>query len=385
MPEQNGNHERRRYILFALALLVIASAGAYGTWWHVWGRYEATTDDAYVNGNVVSLSPRVSGTVISINADDTDLVHAGDVVVRLDDSDANIAFAQAQADLAQTVRQVQQLFDEAAQAQASLVLQKASLAQAERDYKRAQELSKINGISTEGLQHAGTALETARAAYTETSHRLAASKAAVDGTEIATHPRVLAAEAQLRRAWLALQRTRVRAPVGGYVAKRSVQVGQQVQPGAVLMAIIPLQQVWVDANFKETDLAHVRIGQPVTLTADLYGTGHRYGGKVTGLAAGTGNAFALLPAQNATGNWIKVVQRLPVRIGLDPGTLKDFPLRIGLSMSVDIDTHDLHGQTLAESAVNGPRFSTSVYNLDETAVNNLIDKIVRQNVRTTSQ
>ncbi|EKF74380.1 HlyD family secretion protein [Alcanivorax hongdengensis A-11-3] len=382
MAEQNGNAEngaKRKRILTILAVVVLAIALIYGLYWALWGRYHITTEDAYVGGNVVAISPRVSGTVVTINAEDTDRVNAGDVLVQLDDTDARVALEKAKANLAQAVRQVRQLYDQAEQLKATVSLRQASYQQARRDYQRAEDLQKVRGISTQDYQHAQTSLQTARAGYLEAKSQLAASQAAVGDTTLASHPQVMQAKSQLRQAWLTLQRTRIVAPVSGYVAQRGVQVGQQVQPGNKLMAVVPLEQVWVDANYKETELTNVRIGQPVELTADLYGSDHTYHGTVAGLAAGTGNAFALLPAQNATGNWIKVVQRIPVRIQLQGDDLKDHPLRIGLSMEVTIDTENRDGDRLAQSPVSGSRFSTPVYQPDDSGAQALIDSIIAAN------
>ncbi|MCU5787958.1 HlyD family secretion protein [Alloalcanivorax marinus] len=382
-PPANGNSNdnggKRKRLLLILALVVVIAGAGYLAYWLLWGRFHITTEDAYVGGNVVSVSPQVNGTVVSIHAEDTDRVAAGDLLVTLDDTDARVALEQAKANLAQTVREVRRLFDQADQLEATVTLRKASLEQARRDYQRARELKQVRGISTQDFQHAETELETARASYQEARHQLAASRAAVAGTTLDDHPQVLRAEADLRQAWLRLQRTRILAPTDGYVAQRGVQVGQEVQPGGKLMAVVPLDQVWVDANYKETELTHVRIGQPVELTADLYGDNHVYHGKVAGLAAGTGNAFALLPAQNATGNWIKVVQRVPVRIRLDGDDLRDFPLRVGLSMEVTVETRDRDGRTLAEAPVSGVRFETGVYRRDQSEVEAMIAEIVAAN------
>src|SRR5699024_9219400 len=305
----------------------------------MYAQYHATTDDAYVQGNIISISPQASGTVVSIYADDTDLVHVGDVLVQLDKSNARIALDQARANLAHAVRQVSRMFATAQQMQATVALRKTTLEQARRDYERARQLQQVRGISTEDYQHAQTALRSARASLKIAKHQSTAAQTAVAGTTLTQHPLVKQAEARLRQAWLDLRRTQIVAPATGYVAQRGVQLGEQVKPDNKLMAVIPLKSVWVDANFKETGLANVRIGQPVELVADLYDD-FTYHGHVAGLAAGTGSAFSLLPAQNATGNWIKVVQRVPVRIAINPADLEDHPLRIGLSMSVDIDTHD---------------------------------------------
>ncbi len=379
-PRQTkGSNGKRKRLLLILATIVVVGIVAYTAYWFFYSQFHESTEDAYVQGNVISISPQVSGTVVAIRADDTDRVHAGDVLVQLDDTDAKVALAQAEARLAETVRQVRRMFDQAQQMQATVTLRKASLDQARRDFQRAQKLQKVRGISTEDFQHAQTALHTANASYQVAKHQLAASQAAVAGTTLENHPQVKQSAANLRQAWLALQRTRILAPANGYVAQRSVQLGQQVQPGSKLMAVIPLKQVWVDANFKETALTNVRIGQPVELTSDLYGDSYTYHGKVIGLAAGTGSAFALLPPQNATGNWIKIVQRVPVRVGIDPRDLDGHPLRIGLSMTVDIDTHDRDGHTLAPEPATGSGLTTPVYQRDQDKVDALIERIIKAN------
>lgn len=369
---------RRKLWLIIVAVVAVVLLVAYGCYWLLYAQYHESTKDAYVHGNIVAVSPQVRGTVVSVNADNTDLVHAGDVLVRLDDSDAKVALQRARASLADTVRKVQRMFDEAGQMQATVALRKASMQQAQRDYQRAGKLEKIRGISTEDFQHARTQLQTTRAGYQQARHKLAAARSAITGTTVADHPMVKQAEAELRKDWLVWQRTKILAPVTGYIAQRHVQVGQQVKPGSKLMAVIPLGQVWVAANYKETDLINVRIGQPVAMTADLYG-GYTYHGHVAGLAAGTGNAFSLLPAQNATGNWIKVVQRVPVRVALDPDDLKDHPLRIGLSMEVNIDTHNRTGRMLANQPASGSLYQTAVYQRDSAKVDTLIHHIVQAN------
>jgi membrane fusion protein (multidrug efflux system) len=247
------------------------------------------------------------------------------------------------------VRRVRQLYANTDALRASVELRRAEWRRAREDLRRRTGLPDARALAEEDLKHAQAQLESATATLRAAEHQLAASEAMVSRTTVATHPDVRQAAAKLRESYLAAQRASVLAPVTGYVAKRSVQLGQQVAPGAPLLAIVPLVDVWVDANFKESQLRDVRIGQPVTLSADLYGGATLYHGSVIGLAPGTGSAFALLPPQNATGNWIKIVQRLPVRIRLDPQELAAHPLRVGLSMSVSIDTHDRSGPVLASA------------------------------------
>jgi membrane fusion protein (multidrug efflux system) len=328
---------RWRWLGMLLAVVVVAG-GAWGVYWARVLRYTQSTDDAYVGGNVVQITPQISGTVIAIGADDTQFVKAGQSLVRLDQADARVALDQAEAQLARTVRDVRNLYATSAQLEAAAQQRTTDLQAAQSDLARRQRLGSSGAVSGEELQHALDAVKAAQAALLAARQQLAANRARVDGTTLEDHPQVRDAAAAVRNAYLTLARTDLPAPVTGFVARRSVQLGQRVSPGTALMAVVPLDQVWVDANFKEPQLARMRLGQPVQLTADLYGTQVVYHGKVAGFGAGTGSAFALLPAQNATGNWIKIVQRVPVRIKLNPS--KEIAARLvpGLSVSVDIDT-----------------------------------------------
>ncbi|WP_419481287.1 HlyD family efflux transporter periplasmic adaptor subunit [Dokdonella sp.] len=370
---------RRRWWLRALGGAVILAAIGWGLYHLLIGRWYESTDDAYVGGNVVQITPQVPGTVISIGADDNDFVRQGQTLVQLDPADARLALSAAEAALAQTVRKVRGLYSTAHSAGADVAVREAALRQARADFKRRQGLAASGAISAEELAHARDALTTAQSALAASQAQLATRDAQIADTRIATHPDVLAAAARVRAAWLDTQRLALPAPVSGHVAKRSVQVGQRVQPGMPLMAVVPLETVWVDANFKETQLTHMRIGQPVTLQADVYGGSVTYHGHVAGLGIGTGSAFSLLPAQNASGNWIKVVQRLPVRIRLDPKELAAHPLRIGLSMDVSVDLHQQSGPMLASTATAQPVFTTDVYAHDPAAANTLIAGIIAAN------
>jgi membrane fusion protein (multidrug efflux system) len=327
----------------------------------------------------VQITPQVPGTVISIGADDNDYVREGQVLVKMDPSDADVALAQAEAALAQTVRKVRGLYSTVHTSKADVAAREAVVKQAQADFQRRKGLAASGAISAEELSHARDALTTAESALTAAQAQLATSSALVSDTQIATHPDVKAAAAKVRAAWLNDQRMTLVAPVSGYVAKRTVQVGQRVQPGTPLMAVVPLHQLWVDANFKETQLTDMRIGQPVTLTSDIYGGSVKYHGKVVGLGIGTGSAFSLLPAQNASGNWIKIVQRLPVRISIDPKDLDKHPLRVGLSMDVSVNLHDQSGPMLSQQPVEHPVFSTDVYARSKAEADQLIAKIIREN------
>jgi len=370
--------KRKRWL--AIVTVAFVAAGiAYGAYWALVLRNFQSTDDAYVSGNVVQITPQVSGTVVAIGADDTQFVKAGQLLVQLDQADAKIALDQAEAQLAKTVREVRNLFATSASLQATVEIRQSDLARANEDLARRDRLASSGAISREEQQHARDAVNSAKSALQAAQQEMAANHARVDRTTIEDHPDVRNAAAHWRDAYLAYVRTAMPAPVAGFVAKRAVQLGQRVSPGAALMAIVPLDQVWVDANFKEPQLASMRLGQPVTLSADIYGGKVRYHGKVAGFGAGTGSAFAILPAQNATGNWIKIVQRVPVRIVLDPQELAAHPLQIGLSMQVEVDTHDVSGERLPQLSQGVPAYSTDVFQLQDRVADQRVKEIIAAN------
>ncbi|MFX1761819.1 EmrA/EmrK family multidrug efflux transporter periplasmic adaptor subunit [Paraburkholderia sp. A1RI-2L] len=358
-PQPNANNGKRKRMMTLLVLVIVIAAIAYGLYYFLVARFSESTDDAYVNGNVVQITPQVTGTVIAVNADDTQTVKIGDPLVQLDPADSRIALQQAEANLGQTVRQVRGLFADDSQYQAQVAVRQADLSRAQDDLRRRMQVAQTGAVSQEEISHARDTVKSAQAALEAAQQQLAANRALTANTTIANHPNVMAAAAKVRDAYLANARNMLPAPVTGYVAKRSVQVGQRVSPGTPLMSVVPLNAVWVDANFKEVQLKHMRIGQPVEMTADVYGSSVVYHGKVVGFSAGTGSAFSLLPAQNATGNWIKVVQRLPVRVALDPQELKKHPLRIGLSMQVDVNIKDDTGSQLGNA--QNTVYQTSVF------------------------
>ncbi len=369
----------RRRGLAAVAGVVALAAIGYGAWWAKALRFEESTDDAYVSGNVVQITPQISGTVVAIGADNTQFVQAGQTVVQLDRADAKVALDQAEAQLARAVREVRNLFATTAQLAATVKVREADLATATDDLARRERLASSGAISGEELQHARDAFKAAQAALQSARQQLAANRARVDGTTVETHPDVLNAAAAVRAAYLAYARTGLPAPVSGFVAQRTAQLGQRVNPGTPLMAIVPLDQVWVDANFKEAQLSSMRVGQPVRVRADLYGRGVTYHGRIVGFNAGTGSAFALLPAQNATGNWIKVVQRVPVRIALEQRELTAHPLQIGLSMKVEVDTRDREGARLPQVAQNVPTYATDVFGAPDELADQRVREIIAQN------
>jgi membrane fusion protein (multidrug efflux system) len=391
-----ANRAKRKRLLTGIALLIVVVAVGYGLWYFFVGSHYESTDDAYVAGNVVQVTPQVAGTVIAIKADDTDTVKQGQDLVVLDPSDARVALDQAEAQLAQTVREVRTVYANngtlaanVATKQADTITARAALVRAEDDYKRRAALVASGAVSKEELQHVQSELDSARSALAASNagvqaarESLASNQTLTDGTSVARHPNVLRAAARVREAYLAVERNTLPAPVSGQVAKRSVQLGQRVAPGTPLMAIVPLSDLWIEANFKEVQLRKMRIGQPVTLESDLYGGKVEYKCSVAGLSAGTGSAFSLLPAQNATGNWIKVVQRVPVRIQCDPKELADHPLRIGLSVVAKVDTSDPSGPGLADARRVDSGYQTQAFAPDTHAADAIIDRIVAANLGT---
>jgi membrane fusion protein (multidrug efflux system) len=358
-PYDAAPRTRRGLLLSLLGAAIVVSAAAYGAYYFTEARYYQSTDDAYVSGNLVQLTPQVVGTVVAVNADDTQIVQAGDPVVTLDAADSKVALSNAEAMLGQAVRQVSSLYVNNDFYAATVTQRESDLARANNDLQRRQSVDTAGAVSAEDVAHARDAVRSAQAALDAVRQQAQANHVLTDRTSIERHPNVQAAASKVRDAYLSYARNTLPAPVTGYVARRSVQVGQRVAPGTPLMAIVPLDGVWVDANFKEGQLKHMRIGQPVVLTADVYGSSVKYHGRVIGFSAGTGSAFAVLPAQNATGNWIKIVQRLPARIELDQRELNAHPLRIGLSMQVEVATRDESGTQLA--AASNTSYRTDVF------------------------
>jgi len=385
---------KRRRALTALAAIVIVAGAGWGAYEYLVASHYESTDNAYVQGNVIQITPQIGGTVMAIMADDTDYVKAGQPLVRLDPADAKVALDQAEAALAQSVRQARTLYANNGSLAAQITLRESDVVKAQSDIARAADdlqrrkaLSGNGAVSKEELNHTETQLANARSALaaaqagvTVAREQLASNKSLTEGTSPESHPSVLAAAGKVREAYLATQRVELPAPVDGYVAKRTVQLGQRVAAGTPMMSIVPLSQVWVDANFKEVQLRNIRIGQPVKLTADLYGKKVEYDGKVSGLGVGTGSAFSLLPAQNATGNWIKVVQRVPVRIELDPIQVKASPLRVGLSMDAEIDVTNKGGKMLADAPRTAALTQTQVYSSLDAGADAEVKRIIAANL-----
>lgn len=392
MPQQVPANAARKKALTVISIVVLLGLAYGGFEWFI-NRHSEDTDNAYVQGNVIQITPQIGGTVTAILADDTDFVKAGQPLVQLDPADAKVALDQTEANLAQTVRQVRTLYANNGSLSAQIALRESDIARAQTDIARAtddlerrQSLVGNGAVSKEELGHTQSQLATAqntlsaaKAGVAAAREQLASNQALTDGTTIEAHPSVLAAAAKVREAYLAAHRAALPAPVDGYVAKRTVQLGQRVAAGTPLMSLIALNQLWVDANFKEVQLRNIRIGQPVTLTADLYGKKVEYKGTVAGMSAGTGAAFALLPAQNATGNWIKVVQRVPVRITLDAQQLAQNPLRVGLSMEATVDVTDQSGKALSVAPQAASSVRTQVFAAMDTQANAEVRKIIAAN------
>jgi len=376
-PHDKAKARKHKLIGFASICLIIFLI--YFIHWYLVQQFYEITDDAYVNGNLVQVMPKISGHVNLILADETQLVKKGQPIIVLDKTDAEIAFKDAASKLALTARQVSNLYQNVDQLRANLKVEQDALFKATNDYKRRQGLVVNKVISEEDLQHAKIAAESAESAYELAKNQLASAVSLVINTDLYHHPTILQAGNEFRNAYLTLQRTTIYAPETGYIAKRSVQVGQQVSPNTVLMVIVPLNQLWVNANYKESQLKHFRINQPASMASDLYGDDVVYHGKVVGLSPGTGSVFDLLPPQNATGNWIKITQRLPVRIQLDAKELIKHPLRIGLSMVVTVDTHNRTGAMLTALPKEEIIYETKNYGDQLKKADEMIEKILEAN------
>jgi membrane fusion protein (multidrug efflux system) len=370
---------KRNRLLLIVALVLVLAAAIWLAWWFLFGRYYETTDDAYVNGNIVQVTPQIAGTVVAIGADDTDFVKPGQILIQLDRADAKVALDRAEAQLARSVRQVRNQFAVDAELEANVDVRRVELSRNNDDLARRDKAGASGAVSQEEIQHARDAVKSSAATLAAAERQLAANRVLVDGTTVHDHPDVMNAASQVHDAYLNWARAEIPAPVAGFVARRNVQLGQRVSAGTLLMAIVPLDQVWVDANFKENQLASLREGQPVSLVADLYGGRVEYHGKLVGFGAGTGGAFALLPAQNATGNWIKVVQRVPVRIALDPKELAQHPLQVGLSMRAEVNTHLVDGQRLPELARTKAGTETRVFGSVEELANRRVEEVIAAN------
>ncbi|MGS8101868.1 multidrug efflux MFS transporter periplasmic adaptor subunit EmrA [Providencia sp. PROV_01] len=378
-PQRNKKRQRKSALIFLTLLFIIIGVGWVVYWYLVLRHYEST-DNAYVAGNQVQIQSQVSGSVMTVNVDNTDFVTSGTVLVELDPRDAELTLDKAKTELANSVRQTRQHMVNSRQLQANIDVKRSELNRLQNDLKRREVLGSSHVIGKEELQHAREAVVSAKAALDMAIEQYNANQAIVLNTAIEKQPAVEQAATQVRNAWLTLQRTKIVSPVDGYVSRRSVQVGSQITHSTPLMAIVPSNGMWIDANFKETQLADMRIGQPAKVTTDFYGKDIVFNGTVVGLDMGTGSAFSLLPAQNASGNWIKVVQRLPVRIALDETQLEEHPLRIGLSTEVTVDTLDKNGKVLSKGMRATPAYHTAALAVDMSPADKIVTEIINNNL-----
>lgn len=375
---------KRKLFMKIFTIIIVICAILYGIYWWFVSSYYETTDNAYVSGNVLPISSQINGIITQVNTEDTQSVLSGETLVELDPTNYQTAFNEARENLANTLRSTLQTYLNNDGLEATISERQVTLNRAKQDLVRRSKAISSGAISREELNHARDTLKSAEASLTQAISALDANLALTINTHLQRHPNVMIAATRMRQNYIDLMRTKIRAPYDGIVAKKSAQIGQQISTGTSLMAVVPLNQIWVDANFKETQLRNIRIGQPVSIVSDIYGSSVEYHGTVIGLSAGTGSAFALLPAQNATGNWIKVVQRLPVRIALDQKELARYPLRIGLSMTATVNTHDSSGKLTPDHTVK-TQYKTSLFDNINKEAEQVVIKTIRENMGLLSQ
>lgn len=384
LPDFSRTRAQKRARALVLLSAFFGSVGiAWLIWWAVALRYEESTDDAYVSGNAVSVMPQVAGRITAVLVDDTNRVEAGQALAPIDPVDARLAYEHALVNLASSVRDVSRLMSELRQSEANIDLRKVDVGRQQGNLERRRKLLEDKAVRKEEFIHSVEDVATARHALTVAEAQRQALTAVLLNTPLAEQPSVKLAASAVRERWLDLQRTTVRSPVSGQVARRAVQVGEYVTPGKPLLAVVQLDSLWVDANFKENQLRRMRIGQPALITADIYGGSVTYHGTVQGFSAGTGSVFSLLPPQNATGNWIKVVQRVPVRIALDPAELREHPLLLGLSVSVEVNTAEQNGPMLLTAPRSEPPAALAAQTepVDFTPVEERIRAIIAANTQ----
>ena len=379
--DAHKSRQRKKRMSIAIGIFLLIGL-LWGLYWFFIARYHEETENAYVAGSMVVVNAQTAGTVEAILAEENQVVKAGDVLVKLSPTDAQVALAQASAQLANATRQIQNVFNTVSVTRAQMVQANSAVKTAQDAVNRRAALVKTGAVSREEYDQAVNALNQALAAQKTTMEQNKSAGAQVAGTTTQNHPAIEAAKAAFRSAYINNKRLAVLAPTDGVIAKRNVQVGQQISQGVPLMSIVAANQLWVEANFKETQLANLRVGQPVELTSDVFGSGVKFKGTVQGIGIGTGSAFSVLPAQNATGNWIKIVQRIPVRIQLDAEELKAHPLRVGMSMIANVNTHQRDGAVLGTVAGSDglSNLTTNVYAQDEEEANREADKIINTNL-----
>ena len=379
--DAHKSRQRKKRMSIAIGIFLLIGL-LWALYWFFIARYHEETENAYVAGSMVVVNAQTAGTVEAILAEENQVVKAGDVLVKLSPTDAQVALAQASAQLANATRQIQNVFNTVSVTRAQMVQANSAVKTAQDAVNRRAALVKTGAVSREEYDQAVNALNQALAAQKTTMEQNKSAGAQVAGTTTQNHPAIEAARAAFRSAYINNKRLAVLAPTDGVIAKRNVQVGQQISQGVPLMSIVAANQLWVEANFKETQLANLRVGQPVELTSDVFGSGVKFKGTVQGIGIGTGSAFSVLPAQNATGNWIKIVQRIPVRIQLDAEELKAHPLRVGMSMIANVNTHQRDGAVLGTVAGSDglSNLTTNVYAQDEEEANREADKIINANL-----
>jgi membrane fusion protein (multidrug efflux system) len=373
--------KRRSHMLIWFTCFLILAGIGWLIYWFLYLRFYESTDDAYGNGNLAIINSVIPGSVVKYFADDTDFVEEGQLLVLLDPTYYQIVYEKELSDLGAIVLQVRQLYDNVNSNQANVNSYQTTFDRTKYDFQNRLNLVHTEAISNEDFEHAQSNLKVAEFNLKQAEHQLKASQSAFGNTLIENHPSIEKQKSNVRAAYYNLQHCSIYAPCTGHVAKRSVEVGQRVSSQSALMAIIPTDYVWVDANFKETQLTYMRIGQPSTVWLDIYGSKVIYKGNVIGISSGTGSVFSIIPPQNATGNWIKIVQRLPVRISLDPEVVKNYPLRIGLSANVSVDITNQDLPMLALTPPTQPIAKTNIFDIQMEYVNQLIEFIVQENLK----
>ena len=379
-PNALAKHKKSKLPVFIVLAVLILLGGLFFGYWIFWGQYKVTTTDAYVDGNILEVFPRAKGTIQTVTVNNTDYVVEGQVLAVLDPTDFQIEFDQAQANLAATLRNVQQMFDQVGELVADLEKQTIYLEQAQLHFIHRQALVEIGGVSRESFEDAQSALLAAEAESVRIEESLKRAQSQTYNTTVLTHPLVIDAIEKVKMSWTNLNNVQVKAPCSGYIAKKVAQVGESASTAHPIMSIVPLEDLWVTANLKESQLAQIKIGQDVSVKTDLYRHHMIFQGKVLGISPGTGSVFSILPPQNATGNWIKIVQRVPVRIGLRPSEIANYPLRVGLSTEVVIDIREQSGSVLTKMRPTRPIHQTDIYANQLCGVSSVIDQIILENI-----
>lgn len=359
-----------------IALLVITG---FILWQTVW-KDEKYTSDAYVEGNQVVVTPLRDGFITNIYSDDTFLALEGQMLIQLDETDSRLLFDQTKENLAQVIRSLCQTYHQVFAYESEIKVWQAEVIKTRQDLEHREAVISTGAISLEDLEHAQAAYKASFYNLKKTENLYQKERSLIVGKSIQNNPLVLKAIDQLAYAYVQLKRCKIYSPVKGLVAQRKAQVGMWVKSGEPLLNVIPLNQIWVNTNFKETQMRHMKIGQSVKMSSDLYGKDVVYHGKIIGLPGGAGNAFSILPPQNLSGNWIKIVQRLPVRVSLDPDEIQAHPLRIGLSMLATVDIEGDHGSYVPDSAFGSPHYQTEIFQSEEEGIESIVDKVFCQNI-----